>query len=482
MKDSKKVSRRDIIATSLAAGFWGGIPGHTWAQPLQQAPGGRGAPPEPWVPSEGPNQPIGEGKGIHPGRVVWVHNPEVATWDGVTQPLAVTSATGEWWDDANCNPAICTAMVSTALLGLTAEKSEQKAWEALFRNFNKTHGFGNAGYKRGEKIAIKINMNNDRSNTKPWPSGRGMPSPQLIHAFLRQLVQNGGVPPEDITLFDATDNRYISDPIYNRIMADPDARMRKINFQVNVKTAGNGRVSIEPDTTDPIKFSDPKVGIAFQPKCVVESKYRISYALLRAHTICGVTLCTKNNNGTLYWPATNYWGPRVYHDFIRKTRGLPAYNAFVDILGHRQIGGKTFLNFLDGIYAAEQSETNVVRFQSFGGHWASSIFISQDPIAIDSVGLDFLRNEPRAAGVHGPGHPDNFLHEAALVGNAPSGTKYDPEQDGSFVTKSLGVHEHWNNPTEKKYSRNLGKKECIELVALSAPTKNSPDAKKKETV
>jgi hypothetical protein len=299
-----------------------------------------------------------------------------------------------------------------------------------------------------------------------------MPSPQVIHAFLRQLVQNAGVPAEDITLFDATDTRFISDPIYKRIMADPDARMHKINFQVNPATATNGREPVEPDTTDPIKFSDPKVGTAFQPKCVVDAKYRISYALLRAHTICGVTLCTKNNNGSLYWPSSNYWGPRVYHEYIRKTRGLPAYNAFVDILAHRQIGGKNLLNFLDGIYSAEQSETNVTRWKSFGDHWASSIFMSQDPIAIDSVGLDFIRNEPMEDGVHGPGAPDNFMHEAALIGNPPSGTKYDPEQDGSVVAKSLGVHEHWNNATEKRYSRNLGKKEGIELVALS-PTMKS---------
>ena len=68
---------------------------------------------------------------------------------------------------------------------------------------------------------------------------------------------------------------------------------------------------------------------------------------------------------------------------------------------------------------------------------------------------------------------DGYLHEAALVGNAPSGTNYDPEQDGSVLTKSLGVHEHWNNPKDKKYSRNLGKQEGIELVALSAPTKKT---------
>ena len=31
---------------------------------------------------------------------------------------------------------------------------------------------------------------------------------------------------------------------------------------------------------------------------------------------------------------------------------------------------------------------------------------------------------------------------------------------------NLGVHEHWNNPVSKKYSRNLGKKEGIELVKV----------------
>jgi uncharacterized protein (DUF362 family) len=484
MKDLKHVSRRDVLATTVAAGVWGGIPDHGMAQtpaqtPPQAAPPRAGTPTpargpvETWLPSEGPNNPMGEGKGIHPGRVAWVHNPEVAKWDGVTEPLAVKSATGEWWDDANCDPKICDSMVSTALQGLTGERSDKKAWDALFKHFNQVKGYGKNGYKPGEKIAIKVNFNNDRSNTQPWPSGRGMPSPQVVHAMLRQLVQNAGVPGEDITVFDATNDRYIGDPVYNRIMSDPDARLHKIHFQVNPSRAANGRVSVEPDTTDPIKFSDPKVGVAYQPKCAVEAKYRINYALLRAHTICGVTLCTKNNNGTLYWPASNYWGPRVYHEYIRKTRGLPAYNAFVDIMGHRQIGGKTLLYMLDGIYSGEQSETNVVRWKSFDDHWTSSIFMSQDPVAIDSVGLDFIRNEPREAGPHGPGAPDNFLHEAALVANPPSGTKYDPEQDGTFMTKSLGVHEHWNNPKEKKYSRNLGKKEGIELVALSAPTKST---------
>jgi uncharacterized protein (DUF362 family) len=507
MKDHQNVSRRNVIATAVAAGCWGGIPGHAWPEP-QPGQTGQGFPaqttpipaltPEErkgpvqidqsgrnqtaraaWTPSDEPNKPMGMGRGVYPGRVVWVHDPKVATWDGVTESNKVISGTGQWWDDANCNQDICTEMMSTAVLNTAGEKSEKKAWELIFKEFNATHGFGNSGYKPGEKIAIKVNFNNDRSNTAQWTPGRGYPSPQMLQAFLRQLVQNAGVPGEDITVFDGASGRFISDPVYNRIMADPDERLHKIHFQVNPPLAARGREPVVADETDPIKFSDPKVGVCFQPVCVVEAKYRISYALLRGHEICGITCCTKNNNGSIYWPARNYWGPSVYHGYITKARGIPAYNAFVDILGHRQIGGKNLLNFIDGLYSGEQSETNVMRWQSMGDHWTSSILMSQDPIAIDSVALDFIRNEPRQFGVHSlyrgdQGHADNWMHEAALVGSAPSGTKYDPGQTGDVITHSLGVHEHWNNATEKKYSRNLGKKEGIELVAISTEGKKAP--------
>lgn len=64
---------------------------------------------------------------------------------------------------------------------------------------------------------------------------------------------------------------------------------------------------------------------------------------------------------------------------------------------------------------------------------------------------------------------DNYLHEGALSDNPPSGTFYDPEADGTQLA-SLGVHEHWNNATDKLYSLNLNTGEGIELVrAPSSP-------------
>jgi hypothetical protein len=86
-------------------------------------------------------------------------------------------------------------------------------------------------------------------------------------------------------------------------------------------------------------------------------------------------------------------------------------------------------------------------------------------VAIDSVGLDFLRNEqavnPNVVDV--TGNHDNYLHEAALANKPPSGTTYDPEGDGTTL-ESLGVHEHWNSPKQMEYSRNLKTGKGIELV------------------
>ena len=89
-------------------------------------------------------------------------------------------------------------------------------------------------------------------------------------------------------------------------------------------------------------------------------------------------------------------------------------------------------------------------------------------MAIDSVGADFLMNEPAVTEVNGSlkdnATVENYLHEAALVKNAPSGNIYKNGKKKKVT--NLGVHEHWNNPDSKKYSRNLGKKEGIELVKV----------------
>jgi len=141
-------------------------------------------------------------------------------------------------------------------------------------------------------------------------------------------------------------------------------------------------------------------------------------------------------------------------------------NALVDLMGHKHLGGKTILFIIDGLYGAiNQSSSTPIRWrmEPFNNDWTSSIFVSQDGVAIDSVALDFCRSEPLLAGQVRGRSVDNYLHEAALAEDPPSGVTYDPEGDGTPL-QSLGVHEHWNNASDKQYSRNLGTGDGIELI------------------
>ena len=306
MKDSKDISRRDVVAASSAMllPFGMACDAHAQTQPpqpgTQAAPGapGPGAPGAPgpgapnmvralqgefFYPTEGSNKPMGVGKGIHPGRVSWVHNPEVTTWDGET---------GEWWDDANTNGPLVERMVSKALQDLSGKPTDKEAWDALFRHFNQTRHASNAGYQPGEKITIKFNSNYDRKK-ESWPAKKGMCSPHVINALVVQLVKVAGVPGKDITIYDVANGRYIGDPIYNRIRANEDPAFRDITFMCNPNMAGEGRIAPVPDKTDPLRFSNPEIATTLHPvlrvpSVVVEAKYRINLAVWRAHEVAGV--------------------------------------------------------------------------------------------------------------------------------------------------------------------------------------------------
>jgi hypothetical protein len=352
-------------------------------------------------------------------------------------------------------------MISGTLRSLTGEKADKQAWNALFGFFNQARKTGSDRYQPGEKVAIKLNSNQDRPGG--WRQGAGMPTPQVVYSLVHQLITVAGVSGKDITCYDAA--RYVGDPIYDRIKANPDPNFQAIRFMVSRRMAGNGRVEALPDKANPILFSHLGVPTAYPPECVTEAKYLINVGLIRAHTLMGVTATAKNLFGSVYFDGAGF-SPRPLHDFASRDLVMGSYNCLVDLIAHRHLGGKTLLYMLDAFYVAESQNTRVIKYQSLGDHWMASLLMSQDPVAIDSVGLDFVRNEPRADECRGK--PENYLHEAALAANPPSGTHYDPQQDRKPVA-SLGVHEHWNNPAEKKYSRNLGKSEGIGLVAREIP-------------
>jgi hypothetical protein len=354
-------------------------------------------------------------------------------------------------------------MMSNAIHNLTGFADQAKAWDAIFRYFNLTHSGQDVGYQQGEKIAIKINNIFSRSYT--WNNQKNKPSPQMIHAILRQLIEVAGVSDSDITIYDCI--FYQGDPVYNYCHADfPGVRFAegdatdRSGYEGGPGPNPGERIKVVPDPNARIYYGDPNIvpdsGSVCLPTVVSEAKYLIDIALPRAHELAGVTICAKNFFGSV-WHPNDYqyyygWNPAIMHESVAAydyddltARPMGSYNALVDLLGHKELGGKVLLFFVECLYEYDNWSA-----PPFDNDWVSSLFVSQDVVAIDSVLLDFLR----AQGLLSAGAIDNYLHEAALADNPPSGTFYDPENDGTAL-EILGVHEHWNNATDKQYSRNL---------------------------
>jgi hypothetical protein len=414
------------------------------------------------------NTPLGDAKGIHPGRVVWVHDPDATDWDG--------PGDGHWWESSHTNQEVVDKMTSRAIKALSGEPSDAAAWDSLFRYFNQVHGKGNIGYKSGEKIVIKVNFvgciriwnssatatiedynlkNSDYMNT----------SPQMIIALLRQLVDKAGVNETDITVGDTL--CYFPNEFYNMCHQQfPNVRYLEYLGRF-------GRTAAKPSSV-PLYWSTPDAAGSttdYVPASYVEAEYLINLANLKSHNdAAGVTLCAKNHYGSLVRKPARAPGYYDLHkDLPFTTPGMGHYRPLVDLMGHKHLGGKTLLYLIDGLYAGKHAKERAPRKWNsppFNGDWSSSLFVSQDPVAIDSVGFDFLWAE-WDDGPHQSGTND-YLIEAAMADNPPSGAFYDPDHEGDVARlASLGVYEHWNNPTDRQYSRNLGMGKGIELMKLT---------------
>jgi hypothetical protein len=390
------------------------------------------------------NSPIGVEHGIFPGRVIWVFDPKVATWDGTNK---------YWWDEKSTSQTEATKMMENILKSLTGKVTEAMAWDALFKNFNKEKKKITSGYTINQKIAVKINQNNTLSHADTTGLNG---SPQLIYALIASLTKEAGVPQKNITIFDAS--RFIGDNIFNKCHKD----FPEVIFVDN--QGGEGRVKstyVEKAILYSVDNGKLATGLA---SCAVEADYLINIALLKGHGGQGVTLCGKNFYGAT--SIDHNWRKNAHDNFEQDRQGKDKYMTFTDFLGHKDLGGKTILFMIDGFYGARSQDGPPLikdkwRMAPFNNRWCSSLFASQDGVAVDAVGIDFLRAEwPDLADI---AYTEKYLVEAALADNPPSKIFYDPERDGTRL-KSLGVMEHWNNAAEKKYSRNLGKNYGIELV------------------
>jgi uncharacterized membrane protein YphA (DoxX/SURF4 family) len=428
-----------------------------------------------------PNVPIGTAQGIFPGRVTWVWNPG-ATNANCTNTTTLSGIHDDnddaWYMDKNTNQDIVDNMLLTGLLSITGKNNARAAWDSIFKYHNKKRGKGNASYKRDERIFIKTNRTSAGYGWNPRFVRLDRPetlccetSPQIVLSMLRQLVLEAGVRQDMIYVGDSMKEMYEDE--YRKYHSEfPD-----VHYLSKTGT-GYGRTLVKESSRDMLFYSDKGTVMTQAVKDKIydvleNAEYLISLSAMKGHHAAGISLCTKNHFGTQFREQALHLHAGLNS---RRRLGYGHYRVLVDLMGNKQTGGKNLFYMLDALWAGNDWNGLPVKFlmTPFNNHWSSSMLFSLDPVAIESVAFDFLRTEftrPEHTIPHVDSHgTDDYLHQAADSKNWPEGIVYSPDGDGKPMSDSLGVHEHWNDPVNMQYSRNLGKKTGIELVKVFQKT------------
>lgn len=431
------------------------------------------------------NDPKGIAKGIFPGRVVWAHDPKATTWKGNWKSNA-----DQYWLDENTDQQRVDSMLAVNLTRLTGKSSGDSAWEAIFKYYNlNKRGLDERSYKEGEAIALKINLNNCDVPNKTINYSDA--SPQLVLAMIRQLVYKAHVLPKDIIIYDV--RRFIPSYLLLKVWNEfKDVRFVQVDVpqeaQAKNPAYGDYHGLEAAQWVEGVSYSNGKYDKArFIAKQIYDATYIVNMALLKAHSYpyntmedgdegqTGISMCGKNHFGSIEGTWELHGAINTNQEAVKN-----AYSPMVDLAACPNLGAKTILFVLDGLYSGRKWRTYPVHFPNppfnntvepyENASWPASILASMDGVALDCVGLDIYHSQIKN-NVDSTGHfrilirknADDYLLEMALAGNPPSGTKY--VQNGKPVS-SLGVYEHWDSDTTRRYSRNINpaKGTGIELI------------------
>jgi hypothetical protein len=443
-----------------------------------------------WKPGNS-NQPVGVARGIYPGRVVMARDPLATKWSGNWKLKE-----DQWWLDKNTDVERVAGMLSVTLQRLTNTKKDKDAWDKIFRYYNQNQrGLSKRGYQAGEIIAVKINLNNSSVNKTDNQTDA---TPQMVLAMVRQLVNNANVPQNNIIVYDARR------PIFPAMLTAIWKEFKDVRFLQE-------KAAVEPQPVNPaynnyhgLEAADWVEGITYSagnyknakliPRQIKEATYLINLALLKLHSYpynymedgdegqTALTMSGKNHAGSIK-------GTSELHSILntKKEGKKNAYSPLVDLASSPNLGAKTILYVLDGLYCGRKWRSYPLHFPNppFNNktepyenpEWPACVLVSLDEVAIESVGLDIMyaqsKNNNELAYHNVPRillreNANDFLYEMATPENAPSGIKY--MQDGKPV-KSLGVHEHWDNDGTMRYSRNIDPKKGKGIEFIYIPLK-----------
>jgi hypothetical protein len=261
------------------------------------------------------------------------------------------------WSDKVLVPGALRQMLDASITKLTGIQDARSAWAALF--------------KPGERIAIKVNT---FSNSLIWTH---VPLVQEV----TNSLQEAGIPAEQITIFD-----------YRTL------ELSTAGFTVNSDNPGVRCAGMDSNySAEPSVVMNKKINLA---NVLKDCDALINIPILKSHMLAGISFAMKNHYGSI-------WYPDILHG--DSMRGVAGLNALPEIKN------RTRLIIGDALSANLRYANSYPYWQE---DWVGdSIFMSFDPVAHDSMGLQLLTRELEKDG----GNP------ASLIGMAKPALEYAAE-------------------------------------------------------
>jgi uncharacterized protein (DUF362 family) len=332
---------------------------------------------------------------LPPNRVVSVHDSKATNWD---------YQTGYYWQ--YIDQKVVDDMVAQGVEALTGKDSIKGAWKDLIP------------YKPGDDIAIKCNFNNSQSDDYNNKMDVDAETVNAVVAGL-QLV---GVPPEHI---------WITDPSK---VVPKKVRERMRTPGVQFASATGSKDVPNYHIIDYVEANSPDASVAQCPagekirpsKVLVDAEHLINIPLLKSH-IKYITGALKNHYGSVIYKDNDRWSMHAYFEEggKRSVSEMEQTNILADINNNPNIRDKTRLILGDGLFGNPHGHLQPPeRWAIFGNDDPNMLFFSRDPVALDSVMMDYIVAE------RGPQEHEH-LHAAMALG--------------------LGVHDHWDSFEHKHY-------------------------------
>jgi len=260
-------------------------------------------------------------------------------------------------------------MLAVGLQRFTGQGNLRQAWLAVLSN-----------YIDGDRIAIKPNFNFAEHGGEFT-----ITSPSLINSVVSQLVESLNVKPELIFIYDVC-RKIPTELVRDRIdypvnfieRIDSDSIIGKARIRLNYGLA-TADVNAEIKMRENIVDNDGVPIKCYLPQVITQAQHLINMPLLTNHIFIANSGSLKNHYGTVRFSN--------YSDTPSALHGSVMAKSIVDINRHPQIRHKTKLIIGDGLFGVyDRGEgQGKKKWRFFGKDFPKSIFLSRDPVAIDSV-------------------------------------------------------------------------------------------------